>query len=287
MARAGFPLSPLWLEKLGTTFAMKAVQARRLQAAQLERRPRACSSTAGSSRASRSRDDADEEFRAADDDVEQRCTHACASCVVEDDSACKLRRSCRPLKRNSNVVDSASTPLESAAVKRTPASCGRPRLQCRNTECMAKSISLSQELTISKKECERLRHGAQGVVGDAACVSLRAEIWELRESNAVMDGVRRGAFRSLASVRGRFDSMSDEVKKYKDMCDIAQKDFAANVAELKASARRSEGAARRAARDASSLRSARLAGHGPERSRSSESRVKVAAGDCFRCRRTA
>eukprot|EP00965_Chrysotila_dentata_P122672 4054531-Pleurochrysis_carterae.AAC.1 len=65
-----------------------------------------------------------------------------------------------------------------------------------------------------------------------------------------MDEARRGALRLLASVRGRFNGMRDDMKNQKDMCEVARKALAANVAELKASASRVEGDARHAARDA-------------------------------------
>eukprot|EP00965_Chrysotila_dentata_P206572 6183608-Pleurochrysis_carterae.AAC.7 len=65
-----------------------------------------------------------------------------------------------------------------------------------------------------------------------------------------MDEARRGALRLLANVRGRFEGLRGEAKTYKDMCDVAQKALAVNVAELKASARKAEGDTRKAAQDA-------------------------------------
>eukprot|EP00965_Chrysotila_dentata_P151098 4994224-Pleurochrysis_carterae.AAC.1 len=56
-------MSPAWLEKLGETYALQALlRARRAQDAELQRRPRAGSSTAGSSRASPAREGVEEHF---------------------------------------------------------------------------------------------------------------------------------------------------------------------------------------------------------------------------------
>eukprot|EP00965_Chrysotila_dentata_P088141 2910051-Pleurochrysis_carterae.AAC.1 len=62
MAAAGIPMSPVWLDKLGEDYTLKARDARRARDAELQCRPRATSSTAGSSRASPAREDDEEQF---------------------------------------------------------------------------------------------------------------------------------------------------------------------------------------------------------------------------------
>eukprot|EP00965_Chrysotila_dentata_P101639 3355738-Pleurochrysis_carterae.AAC.1 len=137
--------------------------------------------------------------RASADGVEQSGKCACAD---DDSVSCELRRSSCSFKRNSNVVDSSTMPLDSEAVKRTPAGVGRPRVQCRNADCAAQKFLLHKEIAALKADCVRLQRVARGVVAGAECANLQTDIQELKERNAVMDEARRGALRLLASVRG-------------------------------------------------------------------------------------
>eukprot|EP00965_Chrysotila_dentata_P003628 119320-Pleurochrysis_carterae.AAC.1 len=242
MAKAPFSRSPKWLDKLGKNFAMQAANARRAQEAELERRPRDGleQQSVANSRGRRGA------IRSAHDEVA-----VCGECDAAEPG--EPRRSCRPVKRNSRVVDAAA-PLESSEVKRAAGVLRRPpRLQCRNVECVAKKALLSRELLEAKAKLARLqREGARAAGSCLLCVNLRAENQQLKQSTLGMDESRRATLRSLASVRGRFDGMRNKVKKFKEMCDVAQKALAANVAELKALVSKSEGDARKAGRDARS-----------------------------------
>eukprot|EP00965_Chrysotila_dentata_P077375 2554433-Pleurochrysis_carterae.AAC.1 len=116
---------------------MKAAAARRFQTAHLAQRP------SPPAKQRRRRDGG--RVRAATHDV----SGSSASVLPADADAGVLVLVRDPAKRGSMVADDISHSEESDAVKRASGG-GRPRVQCRLAECIAKSASLTTELAAAR-----------------------------------------------------------------------------------------------------------------------------------------
>eukprot|EP00965_Chrysotila_dentata_P116373 3846837-Pleurochrysis_carterae.AAC.1 len=85
-----------------------------------------------------------------------------------------------------------SVPLESSDVKRAAR---RPRVQCRNTECLATRAAMSSELADARARISRLEQHARSAshISNPEVASLRGEVVALKEAAAVMSKSRSTA----------------------------------------------------------------------------------------------
>eukprot|EP00965_Chrysotila_dentata_P257027 6212749-Pleurochrysis_carterae.AAC.1 len=137
-----------------------------------------------------------------------------------------------PVKRGSRAIEAA--PLEADEVKR--ATTGRPRIQCRNAECLSKRASMASELADARARVAQLEQqsASSRLLSTPEVAALHNEIATLKEAAVVMNKCRVTALRTLAVVRGKFDGITAERDKFKDMYQLASDTLSANTKAQKA-----------------------------------------------------